>query len=41
MDESRTQVTLGVVDRLAVPVLLWTTLVEKFIKLIHQAEWKS
>lgn len=37
MCESRTRVARGVVDKRAVPVLLWTTFIGRFIKLIYLA----
>lgn len=38
MIESRIQVTYGVVDRLAVPLLLGTTFIDKSLKSVHSAE---
>lgn len=40
MDESQTRVTFGVVNKLAVPVLLVTKLIDRAIKSIHTAERK-
>lgn len=40
MGESRTLVTLDVVEKLAVPVLFGTTFIDKFIKSIHADERK-
>lgn len=36
--ESRYQATFGMVDKLALPVLLQTTFIDKFTKTIHPAE---
>lgn len=40
MSESRTLVAFTVVEKLAVPVLLWITFINRFKKSVHQAERK-
>lgn len=40
MGESRTILIFRVVEKVAVPVLLGTTLNDRSIKSIHPAEWK-
>lgn len=40
MCESCTFVNLGVVNELAIPVLLAKTYIDRFMKSVHQAEWK-